>query len=82
MPDNLTTDMHWYYYQKKGWSWTVGWVQTRNGYCAQAWKNLKTRKKVGGRWTYRQCLTESGKTIAEASSKLLQRLDGLEKKDE
>uniref|UniRef100_A0A6H1ZN37 Uncharacterized protein n=1 Tax=viral metagenome TaxID=1070528 RepID=A0A6H1ZN37_9ZZZZ len=69
--------MNWHPYEKRGWSWSSGWNPGRGGYFAQAWRDLPKRLWVDGRWMYRECLIEGGKTIEEATSKLMQRLDGL-----
>lgn len=70
--------MNFHPYEKLGWSWCAGYSRTRGGYYAQAWRDLPQRLKVDGRWMYRECLTEGGRTIEEAAAKLMQRLDGLE----
>jgi len=71
--------MKWYDYEKSGWSWATGWSPTKNGYYAQAWRDLPKRLWKDNHWVYRECLTESGQNISEATSKLWQRLDGFEK---
>ncbi len=71
----------WYELERKGWSWSTGWSPTiYSGYYAQAWRPFKQRRWVDGKWVYRECFTEGGKTIAEAESNLWQRLDQLENK--
>ena len=70
--------MNWHPYEKLGWSWTSGWNPRYGGYYAQARRDYPKIVMVNGRRVYRQCLTEGGRTIEEAETKLMQRLDGLE----
>ena len=79
-------DMRWYDYEKQGWSWSIGWSPTRNGYYAQMWRDLPSklrpnngfRRLENGRLMFRECFTESGKSILEAKLKLWTRIDSLE----
>ena len=74
--------MNWYKYEKLGWSWSTGWRPNYGGYYAQAVKDLDQKDldkpvRVNGRRVYRTCITEGGKTISEAESKVQQRIDSL-----
>lgn len=71
----------WHDYERCGWSWATGWSATHGGYYAQAWRNLPKPFRAGGRRYFRECLTEHGSTIDEATTNLWQRLDGLEERE-
>ena len=75
----------WHDYEKRGWSWSIGWNPNYGGYYARAWRDFPKdergkikRKRVNGRWFYRECIIEGGRTIAEAESKVWQMLDGVD----
>ena len=77
--------MKWYDYEKRGWSWSVGFNPNYGGYYAQAYRDLPRRSdgtlgwvRINGRKVYRECLIEGGKTTAEAKRKLQQRLDSID----
>lgn len=65
--------------ERTGWSWNLGWNPNYGGYFCQATKDLLKRIKVDGKWYYRTCITEGGKSLEEAQEKLLQRVEGLQK---
>ena len=67
--------IEWYKWEKLGWSWAIGWNPNYGGYYAQAWKQLPKVAIVEGKKVYSQCITEHGKSLAEAQSRLWQRLD-------
>lgn len=67
----------WYELEKQGWSWAVGWNPNYGGYYVQAWRDLPKPIVVEGKRIFRECFTESGKSISEAESKLWQRLSRL-----
>jgi hypothetical protein len=67
----------WYAYEKQGWWWSVGWNPNYGGYYAQAVKPLPRPVVVEGRRVFRTCVTEGGKTIADAEDKVFQRIDSL-----
>lgn len=69
--------MDWSKFEKRGWSWSVGWSSSMGGYYARAWRDLPRRIQVEGRWIYRECLTEGGRDTLEAEAKLQQRLEDL-----
>lgn len=77
--------MKWHDYEKRGWSWSLGFNPNYGGYYAQAWRDLPKRPdgkkgwvRINGKKVYRECLIEGGKTIAEAKDKLHQRLDSID----
>jgi len=68
----------WADLERRGWSWVVGWSpQNYGGYYAQAWRDYPKPKVVEGRCRYRQCLTEGGRTIEEATTRPMERMEGL-----
>lgn len=70
--------MKWHDYEKRGWSWAIGWNPNYGGYYAQAWRRFPKRVRLDGRWSYRDCVIEGGQTLAEAQTNLWQRLDGID----
>lgn len=68
--------MTWYSLEQQGWNWSTG--RNHGGYYAQAWRDLKPPKQVGGRWMYRECFTERGRDIEQATRNLWQRLEQLQ----
>lgn len=57
-----------------GWSWASGYSRDR-GYFAEAWRDLPEPKYVDGNWVYRECKIELAKTVREAETKLLKRIN-------
>jgi len=77
--------MKWYDYEKRGWSWSLGFNPNYGGYYAQAYRDLPKRPdgtkgwvRINGHKVYRECLIEGGCTIDEARDKLHQRLDSID----
>lgn len=68
----------WWEFEKRGWSWRVGWNAAHGSYYAQAWRDLKKPVYVEGRLTYRECFTEFAGGITRAEVKLQQRLRGVD----
>jgi hypothetical protein len=64
---------NFYELEKKGWSWSSGWSITRGGYYAQIFKDLPKPKRIDGQIVFRNVITEFGRTLEEAESKVLQR---------
>lgn len=76
--------MNWYNYEKRGWRWSIGFNPNYGGYYAKAYRDLpkqpdgkKGRVRLNGRWFYLEIVIEGGKTTAEATSKVQQRLDSI-----
>lgn len=66
--------MCWYEFEMLGWSWSVGYSKTLANYYAQAWRDLSEPVRVDGQLVYRECFTESDRSLQRAEANLQQRL--------
>ena len=71
--------MNWYDFERLGWSWAVGWNPNYGGYYAQAWRDYSKPVRITGRLHHREIFTEGGRGIEEATAKLWERLEQLER---